>query len=115
VVHSSVVNRIEVEQSSAPDIDPMLPSMVSPHARARMQQRGIPTEHVEQVLAFGCEVHDGHGGVIVYFDRAARRRAERAHAATRNELDRLAGMYVVMAVGGVVATVGHRYRRVRRR
>lgn len=94
-------------------MDPM-PTMLSRHARARMQQRGIPTEHVERLLAFGCEVHDRHGAVIVYFDRAARRRAERARAATRDELDRLAGMYVVMA-GGVVATVGHRYRRVRRR
>lgn len=95
-------------------MDPM-PAMLSQHARARMQQRGIPNERVERVLAFGCEVHDGHGGVIIYFDRAARRRAERARAATRDELDRLAGMYVVMAGGGVVATVGHRYRRLRRR
>jgi hypothetical protein len=94
-------------------MDPM-PTILTSHARTRMQQRGIPSEHIERVLAFGCEVHDGHGGIIVYFDRAARRRAERAHAATRDELDRLAGMYVVMADGGV-ATVGHRYRRVRRR
>ena len=94
-------------------MDPM-PTMLSRHARARMQQRGIPSERVERLLAFGCEVHDRHGGVIVYFDRAARRRAERARAASRDELDRLAGMYVVLA-GGVVATVGHRYRRVRHR
>ena len=108
------VNRIEVEQTGEVHKVPTLPSVLSPHARARMQQRGIPSWHVERVLAFGCEVHDGHGGVIVYFDRASRRRAERAHAATRDELDRLAGMYVVISDGGV-ATVGHRYRRVRRR
>lgn len=107
------MNRIEVEHPSEPAMDPTLRS-ISRHARARMQQRGIPSERVERLLAFGCEVHDRHGGVIVYFDRAARRRAERAHAATRDELDRLAGMYVVMA-GGVVATVGHRYRRLRLR
>ncbi len=94
-------------------MEPML-AMLSSHARARMQQRGIPSEHIERLLTFGCEVHDGHGGVIIYFDRAARRRAERARAATRDELDRLAGMYLVMAGGGV-ATVGHRYRRLRRR
>ena len=83
------------------------------HARARMQQRGIPSAQVERLLAFGHEVHDRHGCVIVYFDRAARRRAERAGLVSGCELDRLAGMYAVIA-GGVVATVGHRYRRVRR-
>jgi hypothetical protein len=91
-----------------------LPAALSHHARARMQQRGIPTERVEGLLAFGREVHDRHGAVIVYFDRASRKRAERAHAASRVELDRMAGVYLVIA-NGVVATVGHRYRRVRRR
>ena len=91
-----------------------LPAALSHHARARMQQRGISNDRVERVLAFGHEVHDRHGAVIVYFDRAARRRAERARAASRDELERLAGVYLVIA-DGIVATVGHRYRRVRRR
>lgn len=91
-----------------------MPVILSTHARARMQQRGISTERIERLLAFGCEVHGGHGGTIVYFDHAARRRAQLARAMSRGELDRLSGMYVVLA-GGVVATVGHRYRRVRRR
>ena len=90
------------------------PAPLSHHARARMQQRGIPTDRVERLLDFGREVHDRRGAVIVYFDRASRRRAERAHAASRDELDRMAGVYLVIA-DGVVATVGHRYRRVRRR
>jgi len=94
-------------------MEPTLPSMLSHHARARMQQRGIPPDQVERLLDFGCEVHDRHGGVLVFFDRAARRRAERAGAASRDELDRLAGVYLVVA-DGVIATVGHRYRRVRR-
>ena len=91
-----------------------LQPMLSRHAAARMQQRGIPSAHIEQLLAFGREMHDRHGGVIVFFDRAARRRAERAGAASGHELDRLFGMYAVVTAG-VVATVGHRYRRVRRR
>ena len=86
---------------------------LSRHARARMQQRGIPPAQVERLLAFGQEGHERHGGVIVYFDHAARRRAQRAGVVSSVELDRLAGVYVVIA-GGVVATVGHRYRRLRR-
>jgi hypothetical protein len=91
---------------------PLAP-LLSRHARERMQQRGIGSEAVEQILAFGREQRDRHGGVIVYFDRAARRRAVRAGGDPR-ALDRTAGVYVVIA-GGVVATVGHRQRRVRRR
>ena len=90
-----------------------LPTALSHHARARMQQRGIPDDRVERLLAFGCEMHARRGAVIVYFDRAARNRA-RAHAVTPEELDRLRGVYLVIT-NGVVATVGHRYRRVRRR
>jgi hypothetical protein len=89
-----------------------LDSLVTHHARARMQQRGIAPTHVERLLAFGSERHDRHGGVIFMFDRSARLRAERACIATRAELDRLAGTYLVLA-DGVVATVGHRHRRLR--
>ena len=91
---------------------PDLAFMLTRHARSRMQQRGIPPAQVERILRFGTERHDRHGGVIVYFDRGARRRAERAHAATAPELDQLAGLYLVVAEGRV-ATVGHRFRRIR--
>ena len=85
---------------------------LSRHARERMQQRGIGREAVEEVFAFGREQHDRHGGVIVFFDRAARARAVRAGNDPRI-VERTAGVYVVIA-GGVIATVGHRQRRVRR-
>ena len=91
---------------------PDLSAMLTCHARTRMQQRGIPSALVDRVLRYGCEQHDRHGGVIVYLDRDAKRRLARDGAATSAELDRLAGLYVVVA-GGVVATVGHRYRRIR--
>jgi hypothetical protein len=92
---------------------PSLSRFLSRHAQERMQQRGIGAEAVEQLLAFGSEQHDRHGGVIVYFNRAARARAMRAGGDPRM-LDRTSGMYMVIA-GGVIATVGHRRRRLRRR
>ncbi len=91
---------------------PDLAAMLTRHARSRMQQRGIPPELIEQVLHYGCEQHDRRGGVIVYLDRAAKRRLAREGAATGAALDQLAGVYVVLAEGRV-ATVGHRYRRIR--
>lgn len=91
---------------------PDLAAMLTRHARYRMQQRGIPPAQIEQLLRYGRERHDRHGGIIVYLDRDAKRRLARAGVATGAELDLLAGVYVVLAAGHV-ATVGHRYRRIR--
>jgi hypothetical protein len=77
-----------------------------------MQQRGIGPRAIEDLFAFGREQHDRHGGVIVYFDRASRSRAIRAGYPSKL-VERAAGVYMVIA-GGVIATVGHRRRRVRR-
>lgn len=89
-----------------------LPHLLTRHARERMQQRGIGPEAIDELLQFGHEQHDRRGAVIVYFNHAARQRARRAGSDPRR-LDRTAGMYMVIA-GGVIATVGHRWRRVRR-
>lgn len=92
---------------------PDLAAMLTRHAQSRMQQRGIGPEQIERVLHYGRERHDRHGAMIVYLDHAARRRLAREVKASRAELDALAGVYVVLAEGRV-ATVGHRYRRIRR-
>ena len=91
---------------------PDLAAMLTRHARSRMQQRGIPPALLEHVLQYGREQHDRHGGVIVYLDRDAKRRLARTGAATNSQLDQLTGLYVVLTEGHV-ATVGHRYRRIR--
>ena len=91
---------------------PELRRILTTHARARAQQRGIAEALLPYLFDFGTERHDRHGGVIVCFDRAARRRAARAGAATARDLDRLSGIYAV-DTGGVIATVGHRHRRLR--
>ncbi len=92
----------------APDLDRML----TRHARSRMQQRGIAPDMLDCLLRYGSEQHDRHGGVIVTLDRDARRRLARARTATGVDVDRLRGLYAVLA-GGCVRTVGHRYRRLR--
>lgn len=85
------------------------------HAQTRMQQRGIPPRVLECLLDYGREVHDGRGGAILYFDKAARRRlALEAGRETLRRLGKHLGTYAVM-VNGDVATVGHRYRRIWRR
>ena len=83
------------------------------HARSRMKQRGIRPEAVECLLDFGRESFDHRGGVVLYLDKAARRRLARAQPG-RKDLERVAGMYAVLGMDGAVITVGHRRGRVKK-
>ena len=84
------------------------------HARARMQQRGISTVLIEYMLRYATEQHDRHGGVVLFVDKAARRRMQREHRLAPAEVERIGSIYVVLALDGSVVTTGHRRRRVRR-
>lgn len=84
------------------------------HAQARMQQRGIPTEIVEQLVDFGRVTHDHHGGRIVWFDRASRMRLQREYGRTfYRSVEKHLDAYAVLDREGRVVTVGHRFRRIR--
>jgi hypothetical protein len=80
-------------------------SFLTPHAAARMQQRGIRPDELEDLLDFGTACHTHHRGVqILFWDKRTRRRAKR----------RDGRVYAVVGADGVVITVGHRYRRILR-
>ena len=73
------------------------------HAQARMQQRAIRADALEELFEHGREVFDHHGhATILYFDKATRLRLGR----------RRATLYAVVSADGQVITVGHRYRRI---
>lgn len=87
---------------------------LSRHALARMQQRGIAADALDCLFDYGRELHDHRGGVVLFFDKAARRRLERdAPPSERARLARITKTYAVMSRGEVV-TVGHRWRRLSR-
>lgn len=86
---------------------------VTRHARSRMQQRGIGADALEALLDYGREAFDHRGGVVLYFDKAARRRLARAAREVR-DLEKLARCYAVISTAGEVLTVGHRHRRIGR-
>ncbi len=92
---------------------PSLQAMLSRHALARMQQRGIGPGVIDSVLQYGREYHDRHGGVIVCLDKRGRRQMQRASGMRDVDIDALTGVYVVLTTDGTVITVGHRYRRMR--
>jgi len=89
-------------------------AILTHHARARMQQRGIPRDVLDQLLTFGSERHDHRGGTILIMDKAARRRLRTAgEAGARSCMDRLRRAYAVVGRDGGVVTVGHRFKRLR--
>jgi hypothetical protein len=89
--------------------------LVTRHARARMQQRGIRFEELEALLDFGREIRAGRGRDLVFFSTSARARAWRARGPYGSaEADRLVRHYAVVGADGTVVTAGHRYRRIQR-
>ena len=88
--------------------------LVTNHARARMQQRGIRPEVLDALLDFGREAHVEGGRDIVYFDKKARARLVKANAVAARDAERLCKSYAILGSDGAVITVGHRYRRIPR-
>jgi hypothetical protein len=93
----------------------MAQSWFTEHARARMQQRGISPAAIELLLSYGRSAHDHRGCEVVYFDKPARARLAKHHPAAAREAERFIRTYAVLGADGVVVTVGHRYRRLKRR
>lgn len=87
------------------------------HAETRAQQRGIPPL-IEQLLDLYGEECYGAGGVRqVYFTKKSIRRLEREFGAApvRKLSEWLDAYKVENSSTGDVITVGHRYRRIRRK
>lgn len=85
------------------------------HARVRMQQRGISDEALDLLMQYGRSAHNHQGQVLVYMDRQLRKAALRACGREAGKaIDRVKGLYAVVGNNGLVITVGHRYRRIRR-
>ena len=83
------------------------------HARLRMQQRGIPRQAIDYVLAYGRVSHDHHGGCVVWLDKRCKARLGREEGRqVVRKLDKHLNAYAVIDPDGVVMTVGHRYRRI---
>jgi hypothetical protein len=79
-----------------------------------MQQRAISAEALERLLDFGSVKHLARDKEIVFFDKKAKKRLARVDRALAREAERLVRTYAVLGRNGVVITVGHRFRRIRR-
>lgn len=87
------------------------------HSAIRAQQRCIPPLVEEWLDVFGEESYDGHGGCLRFFSRSSRRAMERAfgRAPVRKMEEYLDVYKIESTTDGTTITVGHRYKRIRRR
>jgi len=87
--------------------------MLTKHAEARCQQRGIRDEVVEALLSYGQRQYR-HGAEVCYMDRAARADLKRAigRKAYARLADRL-NTYVVLSTDGAVVTAARRHGRLK--
>ena len=88
--------------------------LLTHHARARMQQRGIRPEALEALLDFGREARAARGRDVVFFDRKARQCLARASGVAAAQAERICKSYAIVGSDGMVITVGHRTRRIPR-
>ena len=89
--------------------------MLTPHARVRMQQRGIRRDALDALLDFGSEryVHSD-GREIVFLDKKARAWLARSSPTAARAAERVKSTYAIIGSDGLVITVGHRFRRIPR-
>jgi hypothetical protein len=93
----------------------MTPVGLTAHGASRMQQRGLPPLILDWLHRFGHEHYDGRGGVVLHFNKPARRRLE--HELGRMPMRRMKEWLDVYAVvsteDGRIITAGHRHRRLK--
>ena len=93
----------------------MEPWLLTPHARVRMQQRGIRGDALDALLDFGAERHvHSDGREIVFLDKKARARLARSNPDVARAAERVRSTYAIIGRDGIVITVGHRFRRIPR-
>ena len=83
------------------------------HARQRIHQRGLSTEAVDAILAYGTRRRH-RGADIYYLDKKSRRRLAGAFGRERySKLERALDSYVVVSDDGAIVTAAHRLHRLK--
>lgn len=88
--------------------------MITQHAKARSQQRGIPPLLIDLLLQFGATEKAPGGAEKVYFDKSARKRIKAYAGSLAGLLEQHLNIYAVIGDGDGVVTIGHRLERIKR-
>ena len=88
--------------------------MMSNHATQRMHQRAIHPLMIDLLYRYGREQHQ-NGSTLLFLDSRARKQARRAIEEVKQRFEKLSDAYLVESeADGVVITIGHRSKRVKR-
>jgi hypothetical protein len=90
----------------------MKPLLLSSHAAARLQQRGIAPLVVDLLLEFGATEKSGNGTTKHYFDKPARRRLRAYAGPLASLLEAHLDCYAVVGSDGTIVTAAHRTTRI---
>ena len=87
------------------------------HAECQAKQRGVPPLIQSLLNQYGDEDYDGHGGCRIFFSKRSIRQMQRdmGRAPVRKISEWLDVYLVESSHDGKIITIGHRYRRIRRR
>lgn len=86
--------------------------MYTAHATARCQQRSIPAEAVDALMAYG-ELKRHRGADVYYLDKESRARAARALGRRYLTIEKALNSYVVVGDDGAIITAAKRCRRLK--
>ena len=86
--------------------------MYTAHAIARCQQRSIPADAVDALLAYG-ERKRHQGADVYYLTKSSRSRVERALGAGYRRMERALDAYVVVSDDGTIITAARRLQRLK--
>ena len=89
--------------------------MLTQHAKARSQQRGIPTIVIDLLLDFGATTQAPGGAEKIYFDKSSRKRLRAYAGPLASLLERHLNVYAVVNNEDRVITTGFRLGRIRHR
>lgn len=87
--------------------------MLTQHAQARSQQRGIPPMLIDLLLTFGVSEKAPGGAEKLFFDKSSRKRVRAYAGPLAALLERHLDIYAVVADGNRVITLGHRLERIK--
>jgi hypothetical protein len=89
-------------------------TLISQHARIRMQQRALPPAALDLLWEYGTSMRS-RGADSLFFDKAARRRARAGLDADElRRVERYQNAFAVIADDGTAITIAWRTRRLRR-
>lgn len=88
-------------------------TLLTAHARRRLQARSISKDLVDALWDFGRFQHDRRGAEVVFFDHSSKTRLKQERPDLHRRYAERLNAYLVVALDGSLITAGWRHRPIR--